>query len=275
MSSQGRIPPDVETSAELPALRILLAEDSLVNQKLAVALLKKRGHDVVVANNGSEAVAESEAGHFDLILMDIQMPEMDGFAATSAIRDRQAQLGVRTPIIALTAHAMKGDRERCLEAGMDEYVAKPLRVEQLFDAITLVVQGAPQVRDSAASSDTAQTETVDWKRALDILGNDPRRLKTLVEAIVETLASMLEFVEQAAEMDDGINLEAAARTLKDSIRYLDAYGVFDKAFELERMGRDDRLAEARELLPKFRSSAERLRKACIDYAGKSTSTEVD
>ncbi len=125
----------VEQPGPLRPLRILLAEDSLVNQKLAVGILKKRGHSVVVANHGREAIAALEADEFDLVLMDVQMPEMDGYEATAAVRAKELQTGKHLPIIAMTAHAMKGDRERCLEAGMDDYVAKPVRAQQLFETI--------------------------------------------------------------------------------------------------------------------------------------------
>ena len=121
------------------SLRILLAEDGLVNQKLAVALLKKRGHEVTVAKNGREASDMARADRFDVILMDVEMPEMDGFQATAAIREYEKDMGQGTPIIAMTAHAMKGDRERCLAAGMDAYVAKPIRPQALFDAIRSLV----------------------------------------------------------------------------------------------------------------------------------------
>jgi CheY-like chemotaxis protein len=124
-----------EQASRLPPLRILLAEDSLVNQKLAVGLFEKYGHTVVVANHGREAIAALETQDFDLVVMDVQMPEMDGFEATALIRAREKRTGGRVPIIAMTAHVMKGDRERCLEAGMDGYVAKPIRAKQVFDTI--------------------------------------------------------------------------------------------------------------------------------------------
>ena len=135
------VPPGVEPPTPSTLLHILLAEDSLVNQKLTVALLRKRGHKVVIANNGKEAVSAAREQQFDLILMDIQMPEMDGYDATAAIRAHEHTRGCHTPIIALTAHAMTGDRERCLQAGMDEYITKPVRAEQLFDTMALVLKG--------------------------------------------------------------------------------------------------------------------------------------
>jgi len=119
-------------------LRILLAEDNAVNQLVAARLLEKRGHTVIIARNGKEALAaldEPGTAGFDLILMDVQMPDMDGFEATAIIRAREQSSGTRLPIIAMTAHAMKGDAERCLAAGMDGYVSKPIRVEQLFATI--------------------------------------------------------------------------------------------------------------------------------------------
>jgi CheY-like chemotaxis protein len=125
----------------LRPLRILLAEDSLVNQRLAVGLLEKHGHSVLVANNGKEAVAANKAEAFDLILMDVQMPEMDGLQATELVRAQERQTGRHTPIIAMTAHALKGDRERCLEAGMDGYVAKPIRLNELLAAMGNVLDG--------------------------------------------------------------------------------------------------------------------------------------
>jgi CheY-like chemotaxis protein len=115
-----------------PQWRVLVAEDSPVNRTLAIRLLEKRGHKVTTANDGREAVEAARKQPFDLILMDIQMPNMDGFEATSAIRALQAGSGRRTPIIALTAHALTGDREKCLQGGMDGYVTKPIQAEILY-----------------------------------------------------------------------------------------------------------------------------------------------
>jgi CheY-like chemotaxis protein len=115
--------------------KILLAEDGLVNQKVAVGLLEKQGHLVDVADNGKAAVDAWERESYALILMDVQMPEMDGFEATAVIREKEKQTGQHIPIIAMTANAMLGDREKCLEAGMDDYVSKPVRPQELYDAI--------------------------------------------------------------------------------------------------------------------------------------------
>jgi two-component system sensor histidine kinase/response regulator len=122
-------------TAHPPPSRILLAEDNVVNQRVAVRLLEKEGHYVVVAANGREAIAAWRDQLFDLILMDMQMPEMDGFETTSEIRRAEAGTNTRIPIIAMTAHAMTGDRERCLAAGMDDYIAKPVRKTDLMAII--------------------------------------------------------------------------------------------------------------------------------------------
>jgi CheY-like chemotaxis protein len=131
-------------------LRILLAEDNKVNQKLAVTILEKRGHSVVVVDNGKEALKALDRETFDVVLMDVMMPEMDGIEATRAIRAGENRLGRHTPIIAMTAHAMKGDREHCLDVGMDGYVSKPLNIHELFEAIERVAE-CPPGSDEAAS----------------------------------------------------------------------------------------------------------------------------
>jgi PAS domain S-box-containing protein len=134
------VPPDSGRESRR-TLRILLAEDNTVNQLVASRLLEKRGHTVVIAGNGREALAALDApGAFDLILMDVQMPDMDGFEATGIIRAREQVSGARVPIIAMTAHAMKGDDARCLAAGMDGYTSKPIEVEQLFATIDQVLK---------------------------------------------------------------------------------------------------------------------------------------
>jgi two-component system sensor histidine kinase/response regulator len=117
------------------SLRVLVAEDNLVNQRLVVRLLEKRGHRVVLAGNGREALAALGEDSFDLVLMDVQMPDMDGFEATAAIREKEEGSRIHQPVIALTAHAMKGDRERCLAGGMDGYLTKPIRPAELDELL--------------------------------------------------------------------------------------------------------------------------------------------
>ena len=124
------------------SLRVLLAEDNPVNQTLATRILEKLGHKVHVANNGKEAFERAQAEDFDVIIMDVQMPEMDGLEATTAIRTAEATTGKHVPILAMTAHAMKGDRERCLSAGMDGYLSKPIQIEELQEAITHIEHAA-------------------------------------------------------------------------------------------------------------------------------------
>ena len=134
--------------------RVLLAEDNAVNQTLAVRLLEKRGYDVSVAGNGLEALAALERGHFDVVLMDVQMPEMDGFGATEAIRARECSTGGRVPIVAMTAHALKGDEERCLAAGMDAYISKPIRTNEMFATIERVLGK----KDGALTAEALESE---------------------------------------------------------------------------------------------------------------------
>ena len=124
-------------------MEILLAEDNVVNQRLACRLLQKHGHTVTVANNGREAIDWYGRHRFDLILMDIQMPELDGFEATAAIRSQERLLATHTPIVAMTAHAMEGDRTRCLEAGMDGYIAKPVNLKQLVQVLSAIPAKEP------------------------------------------------------------------------------------------------------------------------------------
>jgi len=130
------------TGTHLQPLRILLAEDNVVNQRVARVLLEKVGHIVTVCGNGLEAIRLMDEQVFDLVLMDVQMPEMDGFEATAALRAGERATGRHLSVIAMTAHAMKGDEERCLEAGMDAYVAKPIRPDVLFAVIETVRAGS-------------------------------------------------------------------------------------------------------------------------------------
>ncbi|HCS47290.1 MAG TPA: hypothetical protein DIW61_03155, partial [Candidatus Aminicenantes bacterium] len=132
--------PEPETLPVRRAYRILIAEDNLVNQRVAIYMLEKQGHQVTGAMNGEEAMAAMEKENFELILMDVQMPKMDGFQATRLVRAKEKETGLHLPIIAMTAHAMKGDREKCLAVGMDDYIAKPLNVKQLSETIGRVMR---------------------------------------------------------------------------------------------------------------------------------------
>ncbi|MEK6237715.1 MAG: response regulator, partial [Planctomycetales bacterium] len=165
------------------SLNILLAEDNAFNQRLALRLLKKMGHSIEVAENGRKAVELWEAGSFDVILMDVQMPEMDGFEATVAIREKEERLGSRIPIIAMTAHAMVGDRERCLDAGMDDYLPKPVQTEELI--ATLARQTAPpsdaqEETEPKESSSGEDRELFSMERLKDLAGGDDEFLRELI-----------------------------------------------------------------------------------------------
>jgi CheY-like chemotaxis protein len=232
-------------------LRILLAEDSLVNQKLAVALLERHGHDVRVVNNGREAIAAVESDEFDLILMDVQMPTMDGFEATAAIRAREKDTGRHIPIVAMTAHALKGDREMCLEVGMDEYISKPIRAASLFRTIQRVVDPS---RFQTPEHDSPSV--LNWDEALDAVGGNREILKTLTDSLVEEAPAMLDAIQRSVRAGDASAVRLAAHTLKGAVRYFGTTAVFKSAFRLESMGQDGDLETAPEVLASLESSME-------------------
>ncbi len=161
---------------------MLVAEDNPVNQQVASAILEHAGHEPIVAANGREVLALLDKEAFDLVLMDVQMPEMDGLEATAAIRERERGTDRHVPIVALTAHAMKGDAEKCLAAGMDGYLAKPLQLRELTDAIARVVPGAGRPGTGpAASVDSLPSSTrLDTARLLERVGGDRRALARIV-----------------------------------------------------------------------------------------------
>jgi CheY-like chemotaxis protein len=198
-------------------LRVLLAEDNVVNQRVAVGLLQKRGHQVTVVSNGREALERLERETFDVTLMDVQMPEMDGFEAVAAWRERerQRQDDVRLRIIALTAHAMSGDRERCLAAGMDGYLTKPLDPNMLFAAIE---------RTGSTPAGGASPAPPIESAAI--------------------LSHSLAAIKSAVDRRDAGDIQAAASVLKKAAANLSAGGLYEAAAILERVGAERRLDAA-------------------------------
>ncbi|MFV1966160.1 MAG: response regulator [Pirellulaceae bacterium] len=209
---------------QIRPLDVLLAEDNLVNQRVAVALLQKHGHTVTVANNGREAVDQLNLRSFDLVLMDVQMPVMDGFDACRTIRAQEEDSGGHTPIIAMTAHALKGDRERCLKAGMDDYVSKPVHARQLFDVIASQISRRPcEGNDSKGTAPVdkqrAASGTVDWNAVLDRLDGDAELLRSLIGLAVTEIPKEVAPIRDATTMLDRNALRKAAHKLKGSLRY--------------------------------------------------------
>ncbi len=243
-------PPETAAKIEPAArrLHILLAEDSLVNQKLAVGLLERRGHRVCVANNGREALAAIEREPYDLVLMDVQMPELDGLDATRALREQEQARGTaHLPVIAMTAHAMTGDRERCLAAGMDSYISKPIRGNDLFATIDATLQQCAPAQSA-----------VDWSVALETVGGDRSLLREIVDAFLQEAPQLLAQLQSAGEAGDGATLRQAAHTLKASLRYLGASQLADQAFVLETHGREGHVEEALPVLSEFHESLRRI-----------------
>jgi CheY-like chemotaxis protein/HPt (histidine-containing phosphotransfer) domain-containing protein len=246
------------------SLRILLAEDGLVNQQVAVGLLEMRGHSVHVANNGKEAVAALEHQAFDIVLMDVQMPEMDGMEAVAAIRLREQRTGGHVPIIAMTAHAMKGDRERCLRAGMDGYVAKPIQPDVLYAAVEALAQAAVSP-DPAAIATKKADNVVDLVAALNRVRGRPESLKKLAGLFLAESARLLPEIREALGQRDDVNLRRAAHTLKGSVACFVAKPAAEAALRLEIMGRDNTLEGAEEAYTALVLEIDRVRTALVDY----------
>ncbi len=222
------------------AYSILVAEDNPINATLASRLIAKEGHSLRLANNGKEALAASQEEPFDLILMDIQMPEMDGFEATAAIRAAERGTGRHIPIIALTAHAMTGDKERCLEAGMDGYVTKPIRIKELREAIAT---HAPK-RPSACSQEADVATSLDQSKLLAQFDNDPELLAEMVDLFLDNCPAMIGAIRSAVLQGDRRSLHCAAHSFKGAVGNFCIPSAFDLAQRLELLAERNQTPEA-------------------------------
>jgi CheY-like chemotaxis protein/HPt (histidine-containing phosphotransfer) domain-containing protein len=247
-----------ECATQQKSLRILLAEDNRVNQTVATRVLEKMGHSLVVANNGNEALSFMATQTFDLVLMDVQMPEMDGLTATQKIREQEKRTQSHLPIIAMTAHAMKGDRERCLEAGMDGYVSKPIDRKELERAIARAISG-PDVtgvdqRSTKPEGETAVANSLvawDNTKALERLGGDEQLLRDVIGIFLEDIPKHMTSLRQAAAQGNAEVLAKTAHSLKGELGYLGISELSQKAHELEEMGRKRDLEHAAEAFAVF------------------------
>jgi len=259
--------PTCAAPCEQPAtrmLKILLAEDSLVNQKLTTGLLKGSGHGLTIANNGREALALLGKEAFDLVLMDVSMPEMDGLEATTIIRARERASGRHTPIIAMTAHALQGDREACLAAGMDGYISKPIRAAKLFETIETVLREVEAT--PVPTSEKLDTATLDWGQALDVVQGDRQLLKEMIEAFFGEYPRMQEEIRSSIAERNQEVLRRSAHTLKSSMRYFGANTAWHHAYELECLGRDGRFDEAHQKLGVLEQEIQRIEPSLHGFA---------
>jgi len=219
-------------------LHILLVEDNAVNQLVALRLLEKYGHTVSVAVNGRKALEELEKESYDLILMDIQMPEMNGWEATQAIREKEISTGAHVPIVAMTAHAMKGDEERCLAAGMDAYLTKPINMQELLavlDGIGSRKAGPPLPLDIPSKKST--TDSIDLAATLERLDGDRGLFQELTKVFKDDCPRIVERMRRAIVMHDAKSLEGCGHALKGSSAIIGASAVSHAAGEIERLAR--------------------------------------
>ena len=262
----SRPTPHYTRAIAVQPLRILLAEDNVVNQRVAVSLLERQGHSVTVAGNGRQAVDAVFSERFDIVLMDVQMPEMGGFEATAVIRARENQRGTaaRLPIIAMTSHAMIGDRERCIAAGMDEYVSKPVDPARLFEMLSRFGAGA-------GAAATAATATVDADASVDAgepvlddelfarnVDGDAQLRAELVALFLGECPRLMGDVRAAAESGDAAAVSAAAHTLKSAAGTMAGVRLASAALALEMLGRKGTLDGAAAAIDRLEREAARL-----------------
>lgn len=259
---------------QIRPLRILLAEDSLANRKLALGLLSRWGHQLTVATTGREAIDALGKETFDLILMDVQMPEMDGLAATKWIREQEQLQGKpRLPIIAMTAHAMKGDRERCLEAGMDDYVSKPIRPFDLASVLShygqteelLSTSGKPIFpagdqsagKNSEQDNETTARTAINWKTLLQYVQQDEALARDVAEAFLQEYPRLIQQLTTAITVRNSAQGRLAAHTLKGNLRTLGA-SAQQVAAELESATSQGLWEQCDRLLPALKSDLQQV-----------------
>jgi len=264
-------PPAIVTQHSLTedqkrGVRILMAEDEIINQKVALNILKTFGYSADVVANGKEAVNALEMIPYDIVLMDCQMPEMDGYEATGKIRSPESKvLDHNVPVIAMTAHAMKGDREKCLAAGMDDYVPKPINAEELFEVIEKVarrVQSKKKERHPLTSrKDKPVTEDVfDLSKALEVVAGNKELFQEIFDLFLENLPGYLTQIKEEIARGDARALERAAHRLKGSVGNFGAKRSYETAYRLEQLGKDGKTDEAGDALKELERELKALEK---------------
>lgn len=252
-------------------LRVLLAEDNPVNQKLESRLLEKLGHSVTIVDNGREAVSRSADGDFDLVVMDVQMPEMDGLEATRAIRNREKGGERRLPILALTAHAATEDCDRCLASGMDGYVSKPIRLANLQEAIANLF-GEPQHEDGIKPNEPQAMPVplglIDEKKVLDGLGGDRDLMAEVLRLFIDDSARLFREMHTAVARRNAEAIRQVAHALKGSIANLSSGSARELAAELEQLGKRGELEGAAELVERLEHELTLLQQAAEQLLNK-------
>jgi PAS domain S-box-containing protein len=269
-------PPTAEANDAVPRppvtqtpMQVLLVEDNVVNQRLAIRLLEKRGHSYVLADNGIEALEALKKSAFDAVLMDLQMPRMGGIEATAEIRRLEAGTSRRLPIIAMTAHAMKGDREACLAAGMDAYLAKPIQAQELYDTLEGFAANSQRRPSSANEAPVAETAAVptapliDWTSALKSVGDDAELLNELISVFFESLPTWLRELQQAIEDQEQPSSKRLAHTLKGSLRQFGAAAAAT-AQRLENAAEQGNFSEATTLFSQLRTELDQLQPLLLE-----------
>jgi PAS domain S-box-containing protein len=250
-------------------LHILVAEDNAVNQRLVLRLLEKRGHHALVAGDGRQALDTLARQPFDVVLMDLQMPVMDGFEALAGLRTQEEGSGAHLPVIALTANAMKGDRERCLAAGFDGYVSKPIQARDLFEAIEQAVGTADP--DSAVETVPSSGPVLDKDAVLMRVGGDRELLQEIVQLFLADCPRMIAGIRQALDEGDARKLYEAGHLFKGAVGNFAAPEAFAAALALETLGRQGSLNGAREAFSRLQVEIERLHAALAELVADAAS----
>jgi two-component system, sensor histidine kinase and response regulator len=258
-------------SATVPSdvrkLQILLAEDNAVNQKVAVRILERLGHKVEVAENGKEALKRLESQSFDIVLMDVQMPEMNGFEATACIRSLEKRTGAPLPIIAMTANAMKGDRERCLAAGMDGYVSKPITILELIHAIQTLTSPSPSLKNEDSTDDHIRF-SFDADELLESVDHDLEELRELVRLFVSVIPGSLESIREAIRQNDAEALHRSSHDIKGTLVNFYSPAAVKAAFELEKMSYDGQMVNAEESFVVLEAAVKKLEAELVSFVNQ-------